>query len=233
MIVTIDGPAGSGKSTTARRAASALSYVYLDTGAMYRAVALAFLQEEAEATPDAAADVLTSLELDVRYEEDGMHVFLDDEDVTDRIRTSAVGEMASRISSLRAVREQLVEDQRRIGFEQEGEHGGVILDGRDTGTVVFPEADLKIFMVADVAERARRRQEEYAEDGQNVSLSKMKEQIKKRDQRDRNRDIAPLRRAEDALELDTTDQSIAEQVAFVVDRVKEQTESGTWGEGPQ
>lgn len=222
VIVTIDGPAGSGKSTTARRAAETLDYVYLDTGAMYRAVALGFLEEDAVPTAEAAPDVLASLELDVRYKEDGMHVFLGDDDVTSRIRTSEVGEMASRISSLRAVREHLVEGQRRIGFDKEETHGGVILDGRDTGTVIFPNADLKVYMVADAEERARRRQQEYAEDGKEVSLDEIQAQIEERDRRDRNRDIAPLRRAEDAIELDTTDQSIDEQVAFVVDRVKEQ-----------
>lgn len=222
MIVAIDGPAGSGKSTTARRAAEALAYVYLDTGAMYRAVALGFLRADAAPTAEAATDVLASLDLDVRYHEEGMHVFLGEDDVTDRIRTSEVGEMASRVSSLRAVREHLVQDQRRIGFEKEEEYGGVILDGRDTGTVIFPDADLKIFMVADAEERARRRQQEYEEEGKNVPLEDIQQQIEERDRRDRNRDIAPLQRAEDAVELDTTDQSIAEQVAFVVDRVKEQ-----------
>lgn len=233
MIITIDGPAGSGKSTTARRAAEQLEYVYLDTGAMYRAVALGFLRDDVEPTEAAAEDVLSSLSLDVRYQQEGMHVYLGEEDVTPRIRTAAVGEMASQVSSLRAVREHLVRDQRRIGFEKEEEYGGVVLDGRDTGTVVFPEADLKIFMVADVEERARRRQREYAEDGVEVSLDQIQERIEERDRRDRTRDIAPLRRADDAVELDTTDQSIAEQVAFVVDRVKERLDSGTWEEGPQ
>lgn len=221
MIVTIDGPAGSGKSTTARRAANELEYVYLDTGAMYRAVALGFLRNEADPSPKAATKILPSLNIDVRYQEEDMHIFLGEEDVTDDIRTSGVGEMASRISSLRAVREHLVEGQRRIGFDQEQEHDGVILDGRDTGTVIFPDADLKIFMVADAEERARRRREEYKKEGKEVPLEDIRQQIEERDRRDRNRDIAPLRRAEDAIELDTTDQSIDEQVTFVVDHVKE------------
>lgn len=222
VIITIDGPAGSGKSTTARRAADALGYVYLDTGAMYRAVALGFLRAEAPATSEAAETVLADLHLDVRYEGDNMHVLLGDDDVTDRIRTGEVGEMASQVSSLRAVREQLVEAQQRIGREQEERHGGVVLDGRDTGTVVFPDADLKIFMVADVEERARRRQREYAQDGKEVPIDEIRDAIEERDRRDRNRDLAPLRRADDAVTLDTTDRSINEQVTFVVDRVKEQ-----------
>ena len=233
MIITIDGPAGSGKSTTARRVAEALQYVYLDTGAMYRAVALAFLRTDTPPTPAAADDVLAALALDVRYEDDGMHVFLGEEDVTAKIRTSEVGGMASEISSLRAVRERLVEAQRRIGYEQEARHGGVILDGRDTGTVVFPDADLKVFMVADVEVRARRRRREYAAEGREVPLDEIRSQIEARDRRDRNRDIAPLRRADDAVELDTTDRSIDDQVAFVVDRVKQRRDSGTSAEGPQ
>jgi cytidylate kinase len=231
VIITIDGPAGSGKSTTARKAAEELGFVYLDTGAMYRAVALGFLRADADPTPEAAPSVLGSLQLDVQYREEGMRVFLGDEDVTSQIRTSEVGEMASQVSSLRAVRETLVEAQRRVGHEKEEIHGGVILDGRDTGTVVFPEADLKIYMDADVRERARRRQEEYAQEGKDVSLSQVEQEIEERDRRDRNRDIAPLRKADDAIKLDTTDRSIREQVAFVVDHVKGPSGSGTSAHG--
>lgn len=227
MIVTIDGPAGSGKSTTARATAERLGFVYLDTGAMYRAVALLFLRTDADPGSDEADAVLSGLEMDVRYDPDGMRVFLGDEDVSDVIRTSEVGTMASQVSSLRAVREHLVREQRRIGFEQEERHGGVVLDGRDTGTVVFPGADLKIYMVADVEERARRRQEQYEQEGKEISFSEVRREIEERDQRDRNRDIAPLRRADDAVLLDTSDKNIDEQVAFVVDRVKEARSPGT------
>jgi cytidylate kinase len=233
VIITIDGPAGSGKSTTARRSATRLGYVYLDTGAMYRAVALAFLRSGEDPTPRHAQEVLSGLRLDVRYEGDDMRVVLGGEDVTQQIRTSEVGTAASEVSSIRAVRERLVREQRRIGFEQEERQGGVILDGRDTGTVVFPDADLKIFMVADVEERARRRQQEYSEDGKDVPFEAVRREIEERDQRDRTRDIAPLRRADDAVTLDTTDRSVDEQVGFVVDRVKEAQSPGTSGEGPQ
>lgn len=229
MIVTIDGPAGSGKSTTARGVAEQLEYVYLDTGAMYRAVALGFLRVDVEASSDDASDVLSSLQVDVEYDEDGqeMHVYLNEEDVTGLIRTPEVGAEVSEIATLRIVRERMVREQRRIGFEQEQRHGGVILDGRDTGTVVFPDADVKIFMVADVGERARRRQQEYEREGKEVSLDDVRREIEERDKRDRNRAIAPLRRAEDARVLDTTDRTIEEQVAFVVDRVKECRQTGT------
>jgi len=233
VIITIDGPAGSGKSTTARGSATRLNYVYLDTGAMYRAVALGFLRADREPVPEHAPDVLADLEMDVQYDGDDMLVFLGAEEVTDKIRTSEVGTVASEVSSIRTVRERLVREQRRIGFEQEEKHGGVILDGRDTGTVVFPDADLKIFMVADVDERARRRQQEYAESGKDVPIETVRREIEERDQRDRNRDIAPLRRADDAVSLDTTDRSVEEQVGFVVDRVKELQSSGTSGEVAQ
>jgi cytidylate kinase len=233
VIVTIDGPAGSGKSTTARRCAEHLGYVYLDTGAMYRAVALGFLRADVDPETGSPESVLSALTVDVTYQGDDMHVFLDGEDVTTDIRTSEVGTMASEISSVPSVRERLVDAQRRIGFQKEDSYGGVILDGRDTGTVVFPEADVKIFMVADVEERARRRYRDYAQDGKDVPFNEVRREIEERDRRDRTRDIAPLRQAEDALTLDTTDRSIDEQVAFVVDRVKEVRASGTSAEGPQ
>jgi len=233
VIITIDGPAGSGKSTTARRSAARLGYVYLDTGAMYRAVALGFLRADRPPASEHAQKVLADLALDVQYEGDDMRVFLADEDVTRKIRTSEVGTAASEVSSIRAVRERLVREQRRIGFEQEERQGGVVLDGRDTGTVVFPDADVKIFMVADVAERARRRQQEYAENGKDVPFETVRREIEERDQRDRNRDIAPLRRADDAITLDTTDRTVEEQVGFVVDRVKDARSPGTSEEGPQ
>jgi cytidylate kinase len=227
VIVTIDGPAGSGKSTTARRAAEALDYVYLDTGAMYRTVALGFLRADAAPTPDGAAAVLPSLRVNVRYDGPQMRVFLGEEEVTAQIRSPEVGQTVSDVSALAPVREHMVEEQQRIGRAQDEIHGGVVLDGRDTGTVVFPEADLKIFMVADLDERARRRQQEYAESGDERSLDEVRAEIAQRDRQDRHRDLAPLRRAADAVELDTTDCTIAEQVAFVVDHVKAHSEWGT------
>lgn len=227
MIVTIDGPAGSGKSTTARGVAEKLDYVYLDTGAMYRTVALGFLRANAEASQEGAKEALPAVEVDVQYEGHEMHVFLNGEDVTGNIRTPEVGSVVSDISTLRLVRERMVREQRRIGFEQEDAHGGVVLDGRDTGTVVFPDAPVKIFMEADINERARRRQEEYASDGEDVTLAEVRDELKQRDRQDRNRQIAPLRRAEDAITLDSTDRTIENQIAFVVDCVKEAQKSGT------
>lgn len=194
---------------------------------MYRAVALAFLNANAEATAEGAAAVLPTLEVDVQYQEETMHVFVDGEDVTDSLRSAEVGSIVSQISTLAPVRERMVEEQRRIGYEQEEKRGGVVLDGRDTGTVVFPDADLKIFMVADLEERARRRKKEYDEKGEKESLEKIQQKIAARDRRDRNREIAPLRRSEEAINLDTTHRTIEEQVDFVVDRVKQHRLQGT------
>ncbi len=227
MIVTIDGPAGSGKSTTAQRVAKQLNYVYLDTGAMYRAVALGFLRTAAPATPGGAEQVLPTLDVDVQYRAETMQVYLGEEEVTDQIRTAQVGSVVSDISTLASVREYMVEQQRRIGREQAEKHGGAVLDGRDTGTVVFPDAPVKIFMVADLDERARRRQQEYEAAGEDISFEEVRAEIEERDRQDRTRDIAPLRRAEDAVLLDTTDRTIAEQVAFVVDHVKAHPAWGT------
>lgn len=224
MIITIDGPAGSGKSSTARAVADALGYVYLDTGAMYRAAALAFLRHDAEDTSEVAQSLMPGVEIGLTFEDDGMHVHLNGDDVTDSIRTKEVGDMASRISRFRIVREVLVREQRRIAQEREHLEGGVVLDGRDTGTVVFPDADLKFFMVADVEERARRRQQEYAEQGTHVDLDTVVAELKQRDQQDRTRDISPLRQADDAIEIDTTECTFQDQVDRIVKRARAQEE---------
>jgi cytidylate kinase len=220
VIIAIDGPAGSGKSSTARAVARELGLLYLDTGAMYRAVALAFLRAGREATPQAAADLLPDLRIEVDHVDGQMHVRLDGEDVTQAIRQPEVGTMASRVSTLRAVREKLVAEQRRIGRSRPD---GVILDGRDIGTVVFPDADLKIFMVADAAVRARRRLRDLQEQGVEAAFDEVLQEIEERDRQDRERALAPLRQADDALVVDTTDRAFEQQVQFVVQHARERT----------
>ncbi len=220
MIIAIDGPAGSGKSTTARGVARRLGYLYLDTGAMYRAVALAFVRAEAALTTEAARALLGAVRIDVRYAGEVMRVDLDGEDVTEHVRTQAVGRVASQVSALVPVREKMVETQRRIAREQVAQGRGVVLDGRDIGTVVFPEADLKIFMGADPRERARRRQAELSARGEAASLEAVQREIEQRDRTDRERAIAPLKKAADAVELDTTCRTIDEQVQFVINHVR-------------
>ncbi len=220
MIITIDGPSGSGKSTTARAVAQRLGYLYVDTGAMYRAVALAFLEADASPTAEVADELLPTLRIDIQYADGEMRVLLNGQDVSPSIRTQAVGEMASKVSQLAAVRDKLVREQRRIASERKAAEGGVVLDGRDMGTVVFPDADVKIYMVADVAVRARRRQAEYAQQGRTVPLDEVRQEIIERDRQDRQRELSPLQKAEDAIELDTTDRTIEEQVEFVVEHVR-------------
>jgi len=227
VIITIDGPSGSGKSTTARAVADRLGYLYLDTGAMYRAVALAFMRAGAEPTSGAATDLLPDVRIDIRYDDDAMRVHLNGDDVTEAIRTQSVGTMASRVSQLAAVRDKLVREQRRIAAERVAAEGGVVLDGRDMGTVVFPDADVKIFMVADARVRAERRRAEYAAQGRDVSLDAVHEEIIERDRQDQTRELSPLQQADDAVELDTTDRSVDEQVDFVVNLVQSQSTQGT------
>jgi len=223
VIITIDGPSGSGKSTTARAVADRLGYLYLDTGAMYRAVALAFIRAGAEPTSGAATDLLPDVRIDIRYDDDAMRVHLNGEDVTEAIRTQSVGTMASRVSQLAAVRDKLVREQRRIAAERVAAEGGVVLDGRDMGTVVFPDADVKIFMVADARVRAKRRRADYAAQGRDVSLDAVHEEIIERDRQDQTRELSPLQQADDAVELDTTDRSVDEQVDFVLNLVQSQS----------
>ena len=200
--------------------AERLGYLYLNTGAMYRAVALAFLRTDAEFSPERVAALLPTVHLDVRYEGGTMHMLLNDEDVTDELGRPEVGQGASTVATLAAVREKLVAEQQRLGRLYRRDPG-VVLEGRDIGTVVFPDADIKIFMVADPEIRARRRHAELTARGLATPLDEVLVEIIERDRQDRERALSPLRKADDALELDTTHQSIDAQVQFVVDRVRE------------
>lgn len=222
VIIALDGPAGSGKSTTARAVAQRLGFLYLDTGAMYRAVALAVLRAGEPPTPDVLDALLPSLQLNVRHEGDEMRMLIGEEDVSEAIRQPRVGQVASRVGAHKAVRDKMLKEQRRIGrnFDKQG---GVVLDGRDIGTVVFPKADLKIFMVADPMERARRRVADLAARGISAEVDEVLAEMMQRDQQDSERAIAPLRPADDAIELDTTAMSFEEQVAFVVKKARERS----------
>ena len=221
MIVAIDGPAGSGKSTTARRVADAMGWLYLDTGAMYRTIGLAFLDRGAPFTAEAAADLVDDLDLDLRMGTDGLRACLDDVDVTERIRTPEASEAASRVSAFPAVRERLVDEQRRIAQEQTSKGRGVVMEGRDIGTVVAPEAEVKVYMVANPEERAERRHRELVARGEDVSLGEVADEISERDARDATREVSPLRQAKDAITVDTTGLSIDEQVERVVALIRE------------
>jgi len=208
LIIAIDGPAASGKSTTAKLLANRLGYVYLDSGAMYRACALAALQAGvAHEDTDNLDKLLESIDIRIQYSPQGNKVLLNDIDVTKRIREEDISRLSSDISTLGPVREKMVALQRKMG-----EEGGVIMDGRDIGTVVFPHADLKFFMIATAEERARRRCEELRQKGIEADYEVVLAELKQRDLQDSTRALAPLKPAEDSIQIDTTDLSIEQQV---------------------
>ena len=201
MIIAIDGPAGSGKSTIAKLIAEDLGLVYLDTGAMYRLVTLKALNEGILGDFEKIKKMLNNLNIDIK--ENGF--YLDNVDVSDEIRKPIVSENVSDIAAIREVREKMVDLQRKFS-----ESKNVILDGRDIGTVVFPNANIKIFLVADAKERANRRYKELVKKGENVKIEEIYENILKRDEIDSTRKESPLKKAEDAIEVDTTSKNIEE-----------------------
>ena len=221
MIVALDGPAGSGKTSTAKAVAAALAFTYLDTGAMYRAITLAVLDKNQEISEALVGLVLDEIVLDIKYDAGSMRVYLNEQEVTDLLRSEAVNNHVSLVSSYGDVRHKMVNQQRAIANRIVARGGGVVIDGRDIGTVVFPEADVKVFMSASPEVRARRRLDELEEQGKAADYSEILENIKFRDKFDSSRAIAPLRNAEDALELDTSVLSFHDQVSRVVDIVKE------------
>lgn len=214
IIIAIDGPTASGKSTTAHEAAKQLSYLHLNTGSMYRAFALYAKQWGVENADDERIDKLID-RVYIDFDEHGT-ILLDGKVVTAEIKAPEIAKFASEISARANVRERLVAIQREIGKD-----GGVVLDGRDIGTVVFPDADLKIFLVASPEIRAQRRLSELEKIGKNISLAELTQQISDRDKRDSERSISPLRKAHDAVELDTTGMTIAQQVEKVVVSARE------------
>ncbi|GAA0206567.1 (d)CMP kinase [Selenomonas dianae] len=210
-VIAIDGPAGAGKSTVAKIVAEKLGYTYIDTGAMYRGVAWKTLKQSQTATDE---DILRAVqEIDVRLActENGTRVTVDGTDVTQEIRTPEVTHIVSRVAALGPVREKMVELQRAMAAD-----GAIVMDGRDIGTNVLPNADVKIFLTASVEERARRRYDEMKEKGYAVNFDDLKREIALRDKQDSEREISPLRQAEDAVLLDTTSLSIDEVVTYVL-----------------
>ena len=200
FVIAIDGPAGAGKSTAARALAAVLGYAYIDTGAMYRAVALAAGERGIDLADDGAlAALFDTLALELRPAPTGQRVLLDGRDVSAAIRTPAIGAAASRLAVLPAVRARLVERQRALGAAC-----GVVMDGRDIGTVVFPDADCKFFLSASESERARRRQADAMRAGAGADFATTRAELEARDRRDRERAHSPLRPAPDAIVVDTS-----------------------------
>ena len=211
MIIAIDGPAGSGKSTIAKLIAEDLGLVYLDTGAMYRLVTLKALNDGILGNLDKIIKMLDNLNIDIK--ENGF--YLDYIDVSEEIRKPVVSENVSDIAVIREVREKMVDLQRKFS-----ESKNVILDGRDIGTVVFPNADVKIFLVADAKERANRRYKELVAKGENVRIEEIYENILKRDEIDSTRKESPLKKADNAIEVDTTSKNIEEVKNEILDIIR-------------
>jgi CMP/dCMP kinase len=200
LIIAIDGPSGAGKSTLAKRLANHLGFMYLDTGAMYRALALKVLRERIDIDDEnAVAELVGRTAIDVIERGGGLEVSLDGEEVSGLIRTPEVSQMASKASALNVVRRWMLDLQRALG-----RRGNVVAEGRDIGTVVFPDAEVKIYLNASAQERARRRVEELRAAGREVGFDETLRDIEERDKRDSQRDLAPLRKADDAVAIDSS-----------------------------
>jgi cytidylate kinase len=220
LIITIDGPAGSGKSTIAKMIAKELGFTYIDTGAMYRAVALKIKRSGVDPDdPLSVVKVLQSTQIDLIPSENGVKVFLDGEDVSGLIRTEEIGKLASKIARHPQVRKILVRMQRKLGEKAKN----AVLEGRDTGTVIFPDADIKFFFTASPEVRAERRFKELKEKGINVNYSDILKEIKERDRLDETREDSPLRPAEDAVIIDTTGKSLHQVFRDVLQIIKERS----------
>ncbi|WP_226579387.1 (d)CMP kinase [Halobacillus litoralis] len=219
MTIAIDGPAAAGKSTVAKKVAEELSFIYVDTGAMYRALTWKAIKEKVSLEDEnGLAELLQNSQLDLIQGEQGQRVILDHQDVSDDIRTAEVTNQVSIVAKHKEVREEMVRRQQELVKDK-----GVVMDGRDIGTHVLPNAEVKIFMIASVDERAERRHKENAEKGFPSDLQQLKEEIRKRDEIDSNREIAPLVKADDAVEVDTTSMNIQEVVQRILTIVNEKS----------
>ncbi|WP_158735315.1 (d)CMP kinase [Alteribacillus sp. YIM 98480] len=220
--IAIDGPAGAGKSTVSRKVASALGYIYIDTGAMYRALAWKAIHSNVDIQDGhVLSSMLESTNLQLTYAIDGNRIFVDDNEVTDDIRSSEVTASVSAVSAHAGVREKMVKKQQDLASSK-----GAVLDGRDIGTTVLPQAELKVFLTASVEERAKRRHFENVEKGRKSDLQMIMNDIQLRDDKDSTRKISPLIKAEDAVEIDTTSLSadeVAESIcSLALERIQEQ-----------
>ena len=217
MIIAIDGPAATGKSTSAKIVAEKLGFTYLDTGAMYRCVTLAILNAGISISEnDKIDEILKNLDIDLREQNGEITIFMNDADVSDEIRSLEVTENVSSVSALKRVRKAMVKMQRTIASKT-----NCVIEGRDIGTVVFPHAEFKFFLIGDIEIRAQRRQQDLLTLGEDKSIEELVEDIQRRDAYDSSREISPLKKAEDALEIDTTDLTIDGQVSKIIGIVNE------------
>ena len=215
-VIAIDGPGASGKSTTAKLLAKKLKYIYIDTGAMYRACGLRSLEMNIDLNNrKKLKNMLDHTEIQIKYSQAGNKIILNGKDVTSRIRESDITKLSSKIARIEMVRTKMVELQRDIG-----KNGGVIMDGRDIGTVVFPDADFKFFIIADVKTRALRRWKEAKEKGEDIPIKDIEKELIWRDRNDSLREISPLKQADDAILVDTGNMTIEEQTNYIFDIIK-------------
>ncbi|MBK8945279.1 MAG: (d)CMP kinase [Ignavibacteriae bacterium] len=215
IIIAIDGPAASGKSTVAKKLADKLGFLYIDTGAMYRAITFYAQDNNIEENENAIIDAVKKIDLVLKYSNGLTSVFIDGIDVTEKIRTPKVNSKVSDISKIKDVRTELVKLQRKFG-----ENNNLVVEGRDTTTVVFPNADVKIYLTADTKERAKRRFIEYKEKGIEISQDEVEKSLLNRDSIDSTREVSPLTKAQDAVEIDTTNLTIDQEIEKIVERIR-------------
>lgn len=211
IIVAIDGPAGSGKSTTAKLLAQRLNYLYIDTGAMYRTVTLFAIRNNILGNEEAIIALSEKLDIVLEFIKGETRVTVSGEDVSQAIRSFEVNQNVSDVSKIEGVRKILVKKQQEMG-----RNGGVVMEGRDITTVVFPDADVKIYLTAEIDERAKRRTLEYAQKGTKLPISEVKENLQRRDLIDSNREVSPLTQSPDAIEVDTSNVTVVEQVNIIL-----------------
>lgn len=216
LIVAIDGPAGSGKSTSAKLVAQRLGYVYIDTGAMYRAVTYLAMKNNLLNNEKAIVDLANNTDIHLDFVDGETMVNVNGEDITEELRSIDVNQKVSEISRIEEVRKALVKKQKAMSNQERG----LVMEGRDITTVVFPNADVKIFLTASIEDRAKRRAEEYKKKGTSVSLDEIKKNILNRDKIDSTRSVSPLTKAPDAIEINTSRVSIEEQVDMILKQVK-------------
>jgi cytidylate kinase len=217
LVIAIDGPSGVGKSTAARSIAARLGYLYLESGALYRAVAWKVIQEKVDSgNMEALKSLCRRIEISVQNVGGQSRIWVDQKDVMDELKTPLLDRVSSQISAVAPVRERLLHLQRQIGHR-----GGVVIEGRDIGSVVFPDADLKFYLDASTEVRSKRRYNELRRKGYNVTLASVSEEIQLRDQRDSQRDLAPLRKPEDAVYIDTTHLTLDQVVDTMMGEIKE------------
>ena len=216
FIIAIDGPAGSGKSTTAKKLAQKLGYLYIDTGAMYRAITFLALRGNVTGDEKKIIELAENSDIELNFIDGETKIRVNGEDLTSDIRTLEVNRNVSDVSKIAELRHILVKKQREMGTTS----NGVVMEGRDITTVVFPDADLKVYLTASIEERAKRRTKEYAEKGIEVPIEEIKKNLENRDVIDSNRKVSPLTKAEDAVEIDTSEITIEEQVNKILQKAK-------------